>query len=287
MLDITQRISVIRTLLEAGSQPALTYAALECRLTIEQVCYDRLKMSYGHIAYTDLTKWQPRDVVRQVVEDANEFAASGFTISISKTPLESGTGDSSRQEFEALEYINIGEQAGLNASKLGSLWNALSHIALHTKLPKNKEDDVQVYGSSEDIARKVMEAITELERLKSGTLLAGPTGTNYFFPCVTCGTEIQRIEKLLKHGQVISCVNPGCKETYLIHKEGDETLHNRRIANIVCESCGKEFFIPLKLIDMLRFGNQLEVACESCSHIVDITLVPRYARKRIKSTPAG
>ena len=63
---------------------------------------------------------QPQDVVRQVVEDANESAASGFTISISKTPVESNSDDFTRQEFEALEYVQLGEQAGFNLNKLGT-----------------------------------------------------------------------------------------------------------------------------------------------------------------------
>lgn len=286
MLDIIKRISVIRALVETGSQAALTYAALECRLTIEQVCYERLKMSYGHISYEDLRKWQPRDVVRQVVEDANEFAASGFTVAISKTPLESNSGDLTQEEFEALEYVQLGEQVGFSLNKLHSLWNALSNVALHAKLPSNKDDDLQAYGPSEDVNRKVVEAIEELEKLKSGTLLASAIGTNFFFTCFTCGTEIRRIEKLLKHGQIVNCINPSCNETYLIHKEGGETLHSRRIANVACESCGKEFCVPLKLIDKLRFGDSLPSECESCGQVNNILLMP-VQRKKAKEGESG
>lgn len=279
MFDITQRISVIRALLAADSQPTLTYAALECRLTIEQVCYDRLKMSYGHISYADLRRWQPKDVVRQVVEDANEFAASGLTISISKIPVESNSDGFTRQEFEALEYVHLGEQAGFNLNELGRLWNALSNVALHAQLPADSEDSVQVYGPSQKIKQKILEAIKELEKLKSGTLLAGAMGTNYFFLCDTCGIEIRRIEKLLKHGQIISCVNPNCNETYLIYKETSETLHCRRVANLVCESCDGKLSIPLKLIDKLRIGNQHDAKCELCGHFNQISLVPVQLKK--------
>lgn len=274
MFDIAQRISVIRSLLEVNSQAALTYAALECRLTIEQVCYDRLKISYGHISYEDLKRWQPRDVVRQVEEDANELAASGFTLSMSTTPVDSNLDGLTQKQYEALEYIQLGEQVGLSLNKLGRLWNALSNVALHVRMPVDRADDVQVYGSSQDVRQKVLEAIAELEKLKTGTLLAGAIGANYFFSCITCGAEIRRIEKLLKHEQIINCVNPDCKESYLIHKEGEETFHSRRIANIFCKGCGKEFGIPLKIIDTLRFGNLLDITCESCGQVGRIKLVP-------------
>lgn len=274
MIDVARRIQTIQALLEEGSNAALTYAALECRLTIEQVCYDRLKMSYGHISYDDLRKWQPKDVVRQIVEDANEFAASGFTLSISKTPVASDSKDFSKEGVEALEYVEIGEQVAVDVAKLDKLWNALSNVALHVKLPEKKGDDIRAYGSAQDIKEKVLAALKGLEALKSGTLLAGGIGTNYFFPCITCGTEIRRIEKLLKHGQVINCINPSCNETYLIHKDVSGTFHTQRTAQLKCDGCGEQFDIPLKLIDQLGFGNILDLSCKVCSEVNRVRLVP-------------
>lgn len=274
MIDVARRIQTIQALLKEGSDAALTYAALESRLTIEQVCYDRLKMSYGHISYDDLRKWQPKDVVRQVVEDANEFAASEFTLSISKTHVASDPKDLSREEFEALEYVNIGKQVAVNLAKLGKLWNALSNVALHVKLPKKNGDDIRAYGSAQDIKNNVLAALEELKALKSGTLLAGGFGTNYYFPCIACETEIRRIDKLLTHGQVINCVNPNCNETYLIHKEAGGTFHTRRTAQLKCGDCGKQFDIPLKRIDQLRFGGFLDVPCDACGESNRVCLVP-------------
>jgi ribosomal protein S27E len=279
MIDIAKRLSVIKALLEKGSEASLTYAALECRLSIEQVCYDRLKMSYGHISYDDLTKWQPRHVVRQVVEDANELAASEFTLSMSKEPVPSDGGSLTKGQFEALEYVKIGEQAGLDISKLGKLWNALSRVALHTKLPTKKSDDVRSYGDLEEIKRQVCATLEELEKLKSGTLLSSALGTNYYFPCIACKTEIRRIQNLLKPGQVVNCVNPNCKESYLIHKEDGEITHSQRSASIQCDSCGEEIGIAQRLIDDLESGDKFEVRCDSCSNVNLIKLIPVLVKK--------
>ncbi len=280
MINIAQRISVIEALLEEASEASLTYAALECRLTIEQVCYDRLKMSYAHISYDELAKWQPKHVVQQVVNDANTLAASGFTLSISKEPVPSDEPPLTREEFEAREYIQIGEQAALNLSKLGKLWNALSRVALHSRLPADKSDEVRSYGNPADIKRQVTATLVELEKLKSGTLLSSALGENYFFPCATCGTEIRRIKKLLRHGQVVNCVNPHCKESYQIHKEGEEIFYVQRTASTQCDGCGAEVAFPQRLVDDLKQSDQLDVPCQSCGHINLIRLMPMLVRRQ-------
>ena len=274
MLNISSRISVIRLLLEEGSDCALAYAALESRLTIEQVCYERLRMSYGHISYEDLRQWQPRHVVKQVIEDANEQAASSFKISISKNPVES-TRDLTEKEFSAMEYIQIGQQAGFKPNRLGSLWNALSNIGLHVKLPERKDDPIAPYASSGELKKKVLETLKELEKLKDGTLLAGAIGTNYFFRCVSCTTEIRRIERLLKHGQIINCINPRCPETYLISREKGETRHCRRVAQLICQQCEAKHEFPLSRLDELRFGKSCEIGCDSCGQKHEVRLKPQ------------
>lgn len=40
MINIRDAIDTIKRHLEDGSDRALTYAALECRLAIERICYD-------------------------------------------------------------------------------------------------------------------------------------------------------------------------------------------------------------------------------------------------------
>ena len=280
MINIAQRIGVIEALLEEASEASVTYAALECRLTIEQVCYDRLKISYEHISYDDLAKWQPNHVVKQVVDDANELAASGFTFSISAKPVPSDGHPLTREYFEAQEYVQIGSQAALDVRKLGKLWNALSRVALHARLPADKSDKVHSYGSSPDIKRQVKATLVELEKLKAGTLLVSAFGPNCCFSCITCGTEIRRIQKLLKHGQIVNCVNPNCKESYQICKEGEKISYVRRTVLARCDECGTEMAFPRHLVDDLKAGEQREAPCQGCGHLNLIKLIPIAVRRK-------
>lgn len=273
MLNVSSRISTIKALLDEKTDAALAYAALECRLTIEQVCYERLRMSYGHIAYDDLRKWPPRHVVQQVVEDANTHAASGFTLFVSKEPVESHK-DLTKEEFEALEYVPIGRQTGFSPNRFGRLWNALSRLGLHVKLPKRADDPIPAYSSGDTLRNKITETLEELEKVKDGTLLASGFGRNYFFPCVTCGTEIRRIDNLLKRGQIVNCPNPDCPETYLIDKEAEVTRHCRRIAELICQKCESKYEIPLGFIEKLNLRESREVKCDNCGESHEVCLRP-------------
>lgn len=282
MIDISKRIEIVQALLSQGDAQALTYAALECRLTIELICYERLVISYDKLSHDELRRWQPKDVVEQVVEDANELADKGFTISISKTPISDTSKPTTQSEFENLAYVKIGEQAAVDLKKVGRLWHSLSNVALHVSIPSSKDDPLSIYGDVKKIKKKVEQTLEELEKLKAGNLLSGSFGANCCFTCASCGIEIKRTQKLLSHGRIIYCPNPQCDESYLVHQEGADFFFNIRVVQPVCQSCKRQFDVPLKVIEQLRFGKTCEVACGTCGAKNFMELRPVQVKVRDK-----
>ncbi len=275
MIDIKSRLDTINSLLSEGTKKSLTYAALECRLTIELICYERLKISYDYISHADLKKWQPRNVIEQVAEEANEDVASTFTISISTTPATEGSEPKTQEDYEALSYVPIGTQAGFNIRKLGKLWNALSNVALHVSLPEQKNDQISIYGDIDSTKSKVIEVIEELKKFKDGNLITSGFGKEYSFECNTCGTTLKRKLNLLKNGQVINCISPSCQESYDIYIQGDQAFHSRRVFETPCNECNSNVQIPQRQVEKLRFGQSpLLLDCESCKTPLHIELVP-------------
>jgi hypothetical protein len=59
MIDVQKIISTVEALLADGTPQSITYAALECRLAIEKVCYDRLKVVHDYISPHDLRRYRP------------------------------------------------------------------------------------------------------------------------------------------------------------------------------------------------------------------------------------
>lgn len=279
MIDILKRIEIISKLLEEGSRASVVYAALECRLTIEAICYERLAMSYEYIPYDSLRKWQPHHVVKQVTEEGNEQVTEGFTVSISKSPTDQDNPPVTREDYESFEYVKIGSQAALDVGKLGKLWNALSSTSLHVSLPKAKGEEMEIYGNSDKVRGKISESLNEFKKLLDGNLLSSGFGEEYYFSCIGCDTKLKKRARLIKHGQIVLCLNPDCPESYYFSVEDGEIFHIRRILNTTCADCGNSIEIPARFVDKLKFGQTLNADCSGCGYNNHIRLMPGRANK--------
>ena len=279
MIDISKRIKTISDLLEVGSRESVAYAALECRLTIEAICYDRLAVSYAYIPYESLRKWQPHHVIRQITEEGNEQVSQEYSISISKVPIEHDSPPATSEDYESFEYAEIGSQRALDVGKLGKLWNALSNASLHVSLPKEKGAQIDLYGDSDKVREKILESLNEFRKLLSGNLLSGGFGKEYYFNCMGCDTRLRKRVKLITSGEIIMCVNPDCPETYRFSVEDGEIYHVRRLLNTKCAECGSSIEFPESFVDKLKYGQILNATCSSCRYNNQIRLIPSRANK--------
>ena len=224
MLGIDKNIEVIEGLLAQDTPSSITYAALECRFTIEQICYQRLSLAHDYISHDDIKKWQPKDVVKTLLKEVDRNVATGLTISIG----EKSSDYYKEHPTEEIEYVDVGTQVGFNANKMGELWNALSNLALHIPVPKNKEDSISRYSDSEKTKKKIHECLIEFRRLSETTLIvSGHAGADISFDCMGCDSLNKRKDKFLDDGQIVNCINPACDESYFVRKN-DENVNFER-----------------------------------------------------------
>lgn len=279
MIDISERIEIISKLLEEDSRTSIVYAALECRLTIEAICYERFAISYEYIPHDLLRKWQPQHVVKQVAEEGNEQVTEGFTISISKSPVDQDNPPVTREDYESFEYVKIGSQAALDVGKLGKLWNALSNICLHVSLPKAEGEEIEIYRNSDKVRGKITESLNEFNKILDGNLLSSGFGEEYYFNCIGCDTKLKKRAKLIKHGQMVVCLNPDCPESYCLTVEDGEVLHVRRTLNTTCADCGNSIEFPARYVEKLKLGQTRNVDCPGCGYNNHIGLFPGRVNK--------
>lgn len=261
MIDLEPVIETIETLLKEDSCASLTYAALECRLALERICYDRLRTAHDYISHADLKRWQPRDVVNILIKEVDPNCASSLTMSIARDHMPCDTATPTREDYEGYDWVEVGTQIGFDPNRIGKLWNALSSVALHTKLPATKSDDLARYGNLGAIRDKVVEALEEIKRCSKSTLLSSGLGTVLSFECV-CGTQNKRRTNLLRDGATISCISSECRESY-IYSEA-ECEFERRVFPVQCKVCDKEYWIPRRCVEELRIGQRLTAKCSNC-----------------------
>lgn len=280
MIDIKARIDTIDGLLKENTARSLTYAALECRLTIEHICYERLQIAHDYISHADLRAWQPSQVIKQVEREANEYATAPFRIAIATQPIQKGKEPKSQEDFEAFEYVDIGMQAAIKIRQLTSLWNALSNVALHAALPVSKDGAVSFYGDEDVIRSKVEETLRELVGLSKGNMISSGIGEEVSFTCAGCHKLIKKKRNLLHDKQVVSCIMPECAESYLVHIGANEVEFTRRGHVTTCEHCKVQTYISARLVEKLRVGESLEMKCDACNTPFQIstTLVAVWTR---------
>lgn len=268
MINLEFSILQIEELLKQNTHSSLTYAALECRLAIEQICYERLRLSHDYISHDDLKKWQPRDIVNTLIQEVDSHAAETLTISISTESRPHGSSPPTLEEYQEMEFVPIGTQVGFDPKKLGMLWNALANLALHVTIPISKEHEVCRYGDAKKIKAKVEEALDEVKRIGKGSLNSSGLGQEISFDC-DCGSKNKRRLELLKHGQVISCINPSCNESYEFDKE--DRSFTKRVFEIKCKLCDAHNYLPKKALEKMPINQSVSIDCHGCGEDICIS----------------
>lgn len=251
----------IQGLIDSATPESLTYAALEARLAIERVCYERLRVSHDYISQADLKRWQPGHVVMTLMREVDPHVAGSFTLSISTTPANADD-DGSLENFRKYEYVEVGKQVGFDSAKLAKLWHALGNF-LHVRMPQTKSDGMESYADAPTIRVKVEEALAELRLLEKGTLISSGIGPTVNFDC-DCGTKNMRRAALLKEGQEVSCLNPGCHEKWRVSVSGGDIMFERQIISVECRSCGKEATFPQERLLKLERTKRIRYVCHGC-----------------------
>jgi hypothetical protein len=258
MINIRSRIVLIESLLSLDTVQGATYAALECRSTIEAMCYERFAIANKHISTADLKRWQPRDVVRQVLEEANAQAAEQIVLMIARPQEAQAVG---KLDPADLEYLELGRQVELKYITLAKLHHALSNVALHIKIP-NVGEVLDIYGDKERIEEKVRETLSELEAASLGTMLMSSLQSDCSFECF-CGSTIKRKAAMLHADQVVCCNRLECKESYTVSFDGVETYFTRRSYSLTC-LCQQLIDVPDRMVRELKLGDYLVAHCGTC-----------------------
>lgn len=261
MLELDSTIARIRALLDDESEASVTYAALEARLALERVCYDRLRQRHDYISHAQLQRWQPGAVINTLMAEVDPHLGHTVVLSMSKG---SDDGDLKPEEHE---YVEIGTEVGLNSKRIAKLWNALGKLALHAHLPENKEDQLGEYGDATKIRLKVDEVVLELERLAKGTMSFSGfvIGGDVVFEC-TCGEINRRRASLLLDGQFVHCYNPECRTTWKAIKEPDGFGFESVTVSVSCENCLNENHLPWRYFIDMKYDQYGSFSCHSCQH---------------------
>lgn len=259
MINLHPIIERIETLLNEGTDQSVTFAALEARMALEKVCYDRLRQRHDYISQAQLRKWQPGPLINILIQDVDQHLGKTVVMKIGNGEAVAGITPPDE------DFVEIGTEVGFDPRRIAKHWNALSNLALHVRIPKGRGDCVPDYGDKLAVAAKVAEVVTDLHNIARGTMTFSGFGPTVTFIC-KCGETNKRRAELLRDGQYIHCVNAECKITWKAVKEDRGFGFEEVTIPINCESCKTENHLPWRFYMDMKYDEYGTFSCLQCRH---------------------
>ena len=134
---------------------------------------------------------------------------------------------------------------------------------------------MSIYGDVDRTIVKIEECLVELSSIATGNLLSNGFGRDVWIDCDRCSYRIKRRADRVKDGQVISCINPNCDESYTVSKEGDDLYFTPRLITLDCKHCDSAMELAMKQAETMKVSDHAEVHCPQCRarHVIKAQLV--------------
>lgn len=212
-------------LLAIGDDPSVRYAALELRYCIEYLLLDRLKSYMEYLDDSAMSKWTPKQIVKQLLEvDPNADQTVTLAVGIETTFNE-----------PASDMHILGEDRRLKLKWANSNWNALGSFLHAPSLEQLQSGQ----SASPDVRKTRTEEIAE----HLGHALASPIsnlagGAIYEFDCPECKKTTRRlVAGVAKDGGFV-CKTPECQTIYDVQDGAAGPTFTMRMQDFRCGDCG-------------------------------------------------
>lgn len=256
MLSFDETKQTIEQLLESGSEASIVYAALECRLAIERICYDRFQRYSDLVSADDLKNWQPKHIIQFLVDEIDPHVATN--VELNMRPSADGDETSGNEK----DWIKLGSEKGIDHRTLHKLWHGISREALHTKLLTGTVSYQKHQINRNVVESQINQMIAVLEDLSKSTM-------SMSFPIETirltckCGYENKFTKNQIENLSFLDCKNSSCELTYKASSDNGKIAFELLKLDFECD-CGHKFFVSAKSFRVLDKDSDIRVTCRKC-----------------------
>lgn len=253
-----QAVSRAKSELATGDDVRLRYAALELRLAMEALTYDRADAYKAEIPPKEWETWQPRKVL-QLLLDIDPNADKECMLSIGV-----------EEEFgkEASNMSVLGAESILNLSILKKHYDALG---AHLHMPTLKQIAESAQFDVGRLRKRCTEIVGSLDKVLVSSVFNVTLGMFSTISCMRCEAKIRKRTPHDKSVLEVCCF--ACGAEYRLHDVGDGQVEWKPIREEIkcptsgcntavwlwrdeakprtwwtCEGCGEAFEIALGLV---------------------------------------
>lgn len=236
-----------KALLLAPTAENLRYAALELRLCMEAITYEKLRSFADRIPESVLQTWQPPQAVKALLEFEPD-ADSSYILSI---------GAEETYGVPAKVMKVMGTHNALRLSWLRKYYNKLGKF-LHSPSPGSRQSP-----PPDELASGLSEIIAELDAALASTITAATLGEVYTFPCSRCGSLVVKNAAAVKRSQKAICLSPQCGAEYFATFAPDNTVSFQLM--VTRFPCADESCSGVAEVENRRLDVGVEFVCPKCN----------------------
>lgn len=211
----------------AGDENSLRHAALELRLCLEHVVYQKLSQIGDKLPPAIFRKWQPPQAMKMLLSfEPNADRDITLTICVENAD---GTPSGS--------WKHIGDYKMFPYQWLNKSYHKLGKY-LH--LPSLEEAD----APSKIKATSLQEIIDGIERVSTASMLSTINSITTI-ACSVCGGDMYVSNLQIENAAVVECYKDTCRAKHNVVKLDEDRFTANRVGfqSVPCYQCGKEFSI--------------------------------------------
>ena len=246
-LPVGNRLEHLRrakSLVATGKLDELRYAALELRLCLEAMTYDKLKLFADNLPSSFLEKtWQPPQLHRRM-KQLDAMADESFDLHMGGI---AAPGVPPKDE----EFVLVGTHKAFELKWLIKNYNKLGSILHLQRNPLSAEEGKW--------RRDIVQIADEIENAQRGTILGSFFADKLTFECEICETPVTVSAQFARTQRAATCLNPVCETQFHAHVEGERIEFSPLVYKVACQRCRTEMRVHDR--DM---RNGLVLSCQSC-----------------------
>lgn len=251
-LDKRSCMARAQALLAEATPESLRYAALELRLCIEALTYEKLRAFSKMVPEEVLSTWQPPQAVKALLE---------FEPNADKTfILYAGRQDKPGEPAKEMKYV--GTHSSVRVTWLRKHYNKLGNL-LHAPAAGNpKPQDLTA------LKGYLTEVVQDLQEPLQSSITGGTIRDVFSFDCSQCSKPIIVNAETVRKKHKAVCLNPQCKAEYFaeVSDTGQATFH----LMVTTFECAAEGCDGLAQIENRKLEIGTEFSCPKCGlkHVI-------------------
>ena len=233
-------------LLSTPSEDNLRFAALNLRMCMEVLTYEKLQSYSDRVPPEVQKRWQPPQAVRALLA-FEPHADQGYEIHIADRDVPD------LSDTTGVTWLPLGEHKTLAVKWLGKHYNKVGGL-LHAKFP-SQSGSIDLAADLEYLAA----VSADLDEVLNSTVSGSPFPVTTF-ACTECGSIVAKNSDALRAGNLAKCFNPQCGTEYTPKSSPDGGVTVKPILNYPpCIKCNSP--MPTRPA-AVRVGSEL--TCPNC-----------------------